>query len=254
MKITLLPSSVTGQKRDQYLTTFVLNDAIAIDAGSLGFAGSPPQQAKIRHVVITHTHSDHIASLPAFVENAYEARPAGVTVYGSRAVLDCLRNDVFNDRVSPDFIRLAPSTAPFLTLEPLESHHIREIEGLLFTPVELDHIVPTFGLIVEEPGTTVVFASDTGPTDAIWEAANAASDLKAVFLDVAFPNAMLGLARTSKHMTPELFAREVAKIRPGIRILAVHLKARFFDTIVAELQALRLPNVEVCHAGQEYVI
>src|SRR5439155_12645984 len=99
MKITLVPSSVTerGLGEHQFLTSYRINDALAIDAGSLGLAGTAQEQAGIKHVLISHTHMDHIASLPIFVENAYEGGSDCVTVYGSEAVLSCLRNEVFND-------------------------------------------------------------------------------------------------------------------------------------------------------------
>ena len=41
-----------------WLTTFLVNETIAIDAGSLGFALSVDQLAKVEHVIITHSHSD----------------------------------------------------------------------------------------------------------------------------------------------------------------------------------------------------
>lgn len=252
MRVTLLPSSFSHDRPDQFLTSFLVNDTLAIDAGSLGLFGSPAQQAKVRHVIVTHTHLDHIASLPIFVENAYEARPTGVTIYGSTHVVRCLRQDVFNGRVWPDFIELSPPDAPFMKFELIDDERPRDIDGLRCTPVAVDHLVPTLGLIVDEPGTTVVFPSDTGPTEAIWHAANAVPDLKAVFLEVAFPNAMLELARAAKHLTPALFAAEIAKIKPGVRILAVHIKPRYFDQISAEVAALGLPHVEICEAGVEY--
>ena len=76
MKVTLIPSSTSagGVDQNQYLITYLIDDTLAIDAGCLGFYGTPEQQSKIEHVVISHTHADHMASLPIFVENAYQAR------------------------------------------------------------------------------------------------------------------------------------------------------------------------------------
>ncbi len=76
MKVTLVPSSIaTGDEHpSQYLISYLINDALAIDAGSLGLYGTPQQQAMIKHVLITHTHIDHTATLPIFLENAYEAQ------------------------------------------------------------------------------------------------------------------------------------------------------------------------------------
>lgn len=257
MKITLLPSCIAHDgvaRPDQYLTSLLVNDTIAIDAGSLGYNGTPFQQEKVRHVLITHTHSDHIASLPLFVESVYAGRPDCVTLYGSDDVLDCLRRDVFNDRVWPDFLRLSEEMpqAPFLRLQRLEAGKPLVLDGLRFIPVPVDHLVPTLGFIIEEPGSSVVVPSDTGPTRAIWELADRESNLRAVFLEVAFPDEMAWLAESSKHLTPAMFAAEVAKLHERVRVLAVHIKPRFRDRVIAQLQALGLPNVEVCKPGHAY--
>src|SRR6516165_8193089 len=83
VKITLLPSAL-GDDVDrslQYLTSFLINDALAIDAGSLGFFRAPREQARIKHVLLSHTHIDHLASLPIFLDNAYKETSV-VTVHG----------------------------------------------------------------------------------------------------------------------------------------------------------------------------
>ena len=97
MKITLVPSSVTERTRDQhqYLTTFLINDNIAIDAGCLGLMGTAQDQARIQHVFLTHAHIDHIGSLPVFVENVYEEGSYSVTIHGSGHLLQFLESDIF---------------------------------------------------------------------------------------------------------------------------------------------------------------
>jgi ribonuclease BN (tRNA processing enzyme) len=255
VKIMLLPSSVLESKHDrhQFLTSYRINDSLAIDAGSLGLAGSVQAQAHIKHVLITHTHIDHIASLPIFVENAYEGNQTCVTVHGSEAVLSCLRRDIFNDRVWPDFLRLSTPEDSFLKLELLESEKAIELEGLRITPVPVDHVVPTFGFLLEDEGSAVVIAGDTGPTEAVWQYASRAANLKAVFLEATFPESMASLAAVSKHLTPGLFAREVQKLKTGVRVFAVHIKARFQAQVIRELEALGLPDFEVAKPGKAYI-
>lgn len=254
MKITLVPSSVSSgpAAQNQFMTSFLVDDSIAIDAGSLGFFGSPQEQARVKHVILTHTHIDHIASLPVFVENAYEAKRDSVVIHGSDDVLDCLRTDIFNDRVWPDFIRLSNPAAPLMRFERIEAYRPFELEGLKFTPVPVDHLVPTLGLIIEGPGAAVVIPSDTGPTEEIWERTNATPNLKAVFLEAAFPNALGWLADVSKHLTPTLFGGEARKVKSDVRLLAVHIKARYIDEIASELESLGLADLEICQPGVPY--
>lgn len=256
MKVTLLRSALETPPGEeyQYLTTYVVNEHLAIDAGCLGLVGSPERQAGIRDVVLTHSHQDHIASLPVFLENAYEARSDCVTIHGSRAVLDCLQRDVFNNRVWPDFIAISKRQpqAPFLKLATLDAGRTVEIQGVRVTPIELNHIVPTFGYVLEDASATVVIVSDTGPTDEIWSRANAARNLKAVFLEVTFPNEMSQIADVSKHLTPALFGAELGKLTRPARVLTIHLKARYADPIARQLAALSLTNVELVQFGRVY--
>lgn len=253
MKVTLLPSTVTaGAEANQFLTTYVVNDCVAIDAGSLGLLGSTEAQARIKHVFLTHTHIDHLASLPIFVENVFEVGTGCPTIYGGPDVLDCLQRDLFNDRIWPDFIGMSVPESPFLRLEHLEPGIPVEVEGLKITPILVDHLVPTIGVVIEGPDASVVIAGDTGPTSRLWEVANKVANLKAVFLEAAFPNELGWLADASKHLTPALFAGEVRKIRPGVAIHAVHIKPKFLDRVKSELDSLGLSMIDICLPGREY--
>ena len=182
MRIRLIGSSFGGDPRAQYATTLLVNDAIAVDCGGLGFWKTPDDQAAIRDVVITHTHADHLATLPIFVENAYLPGRPPVRVWGSDAVLTCIREDVLNDRVYPDFSLLPTPEAPFVTLMSLSEGTPIEIAGVRITPVAVDHTVPTLGMVLESGSSSVVIVSDTGPTERIWEVANRVPNLKAVYL------------------------------------------------------------------------
>jgi ribonuclease BN (tRNA processing enzyme) len=254
VEITLLPSSFPrpGDEAVLNLTSYLVNGTVAVDAGALGVFGAPQEQARVRHVLLSHTHADHTATLRLFVENAYEGRPECVVVHGSAAALESLRRDVFNDRVWPDFLALSPPGAPFLRLSELRPGQPVELEGLRVTPVPVDHVVPTLGLILEDETSTVVIVSDTGPTEEVWRRAREVPNLKAVFLEATFPNSMARLAEASKHLTPALLAEEMRKLGRPARFLVVHIKARFHAQVVRELQALNLPDVEVAQPGRAY--
>jgi len=76
VRVTLAPSSVSSTEEApclQFLSSYLINDTLAIDAGCLGLFRTPLEQARIKHILISHTHMDHIASLPIFLENVYES-------------------------------------------------------------------------------------------------------------------------------------------------------------------------------------
>jgi ribonuclease BN (tRNA processing enzyme) len=254
VRVELIPSAVAdgAGATDQYLSCYVINDTVAIDAGSLGFQRTPADQARIHNVFITHSHIDHIASLPLFVENVYGGGADCVTLHGSPFVLEALRRDIFNDRTWPDFIRLSPPAAPLMRLSPLVEGKAVHVDGLAITPIAVDHIVPTFGFLVEDGDRAIVIPSDTGPTEAIWRRANETPGLKAVFLEAAFPNSMHDLAIAARHLTPALFAQEMAKVKKDVPFIAVHIKPRFRDQVVRELKALTPNRVEIGQLGRIY--
>lgn len=251
MKVHLLPSA-PGNEPNQYLTTYLIDDEVAIDAGSLGLALEPIRQARIGHVLVTHSHADHMLSLPMFVNNALD-HGAGVSIYGSSHTLDCLHRDVFNDRLWPDLTRLSSGGATPVKLEVLESLTPVTIGRLTVTPVEVHHAVPTLGFVVDDGTSAVAFSSDSGPTHALWRLASRLPHLRAVFMGAAFPDALLELAMVSGHLTPRLFGCEAAKLPREVRLVAVHLKPAYRARVERELAELGLDTLSVGIPGHDYV-
>jgi cAMP phosphodiesterase len=253
VQVTLVPSSVDARHpQQQFLTTYLVGDAVAVDAGSLGLYGTPAEQARVKHLFLSHSHIDHLASLPAFVTNAYTGDGDCVTVYGSEAVLDCLRRDLFNDRLWPDFLRLSEEGPPYLRLRQLHPGQPVECAGLRVTPVPVDHLVPSFGFLIEDGTAAVVIVSDTGPTTAIWEYANRAANLKAIFVEATYPDAQARLAGLARHLTPALLARELRKLTKPVRFIVVHISPCSRQQTVQELEALGISTLEVGKLGSTY--
>jgi len=255
LRIKLLPSIAGRESQLQCLTSFLIDDCLAVDGGSIGFALSPGQMQTVRDIVITHSHNDHIASLPIFVAEAFTTIDHPITVYGTEDVIAALREFVFNDKVWPDFekIPLIDGSGPTIRFETLHPRHTVEIAGMSVTPVPVNHIVPTVGLIVEHNGVTVAFTSDTYVTDEFWDYARAAKDLKAVFVDVSFPNEMNSLAAVSKHLTPELLVGEIQKLGRETQIIAVHIKPTNRTAVIEQLGALGNAAISVGRIDHEYI-
>lgn len=252
MKIRLLGSSVQDTARRQYVSSYLINGTVAIDVGCVGFYGTPRDQEAVQHVFLTHSHADHTASLPIFVENAWTPAGNAARVYGSRQTLDGIQKHIFNDVMWPDFVALSRNMPPFLHLCPIEAEVPVEADGLRITAVPVNHVVPTFGYVISDGESAVIFGADSGPTERIWEVAHQTPSLRAVFIEACFPNSLTSLARASLHLTPEMFSREVAKIPAGVRVMAVHIKVRYREQVIRELQELKLPNLEIGECEKDY--
>jgi ribonuclease BN (tRNA processing enzyme) len=252
MKVQLLGSSLQDPARRQYVTSYLINGTVAIDAGCLGFHGSPQEQENVRHVFLTHSHADHTASLPIFTENAWTPHGQCPRIYGSQETLDNVRRHIFNEVMWPDFVALSEKMHPFLHLCPVQPEVPVEVADLWITPVPVNHVVPTVGYIVRDGQSAIIISGDTGPTRRLWELAWQTANLRAIFLDASFPDSMKRLAEVSLHMTSNMFYREIAKMPSGVKVFAVHIKVRYRDEVVQEMRALGLPNLEIGECEKEY--
>lgn len=254
MRIRLLPSSAGRPSQLQCLTSFVIDERVAVDAGSIGFAFSPGEIGTVRHIIVTHSHSDHTASLPIYIAEAFPALDSPIFIYGSSSVISALREFVFNDQVWPNFenIRLINDSGPTLEFRQLEARQTMNIAGIDVTAIPVNHIVPTFGLLVQNSATTVAFTSDTYSTEELWKTASEDRNLKAVFAEVSFPNEMAKLAEASKHLTPELLAVELGKLNREVDVYAVHIKPAYRADVIRQLAALGKPRVSVAEIDRVY--
>jgi cAMP phosphodiesterase len=238
----------------QSLTSFLINGAVAIDAGCIGFALSPAEQLAVKNIFVSHSHSDHTASLPVLVAECYPLLNDPITVWATEEVIEALRRNIFNDEIWPDFTRilLRNGSGPALRFQPLEPRILYTIEGLSIRAIPTNHVVPTVGFLVSDERATVVITSDTYRTDEIWEAANAAENLAAIFVDVSYPNELEDLAAASKHLTPQSLGDELRKLNRQPPIYAVHIKPLLRARVIAQLEALRRANLFVAEIGKEY--
>ena len=254
MKIKLLPSTAGWESQFQSLTSFLIDDRLAIDCGSLGFALAPDQIGAIRHIVVTHAHSDHTASLPIYVAEAFTTLDASINVYASAEVVSALRRFVFNDQIWPDFekIPLANEKGPTLRFQTMGMREPVDIAGYKVTLIPVTHTVPTAGVVVEDGLAAVIFTSDTYTTDEIWEAARGVERLKAIFVDVSYPDELSELAAASKHLTPGLLAGELKKLNRAVEIYAVHIKPSNRDEVVRQIGMLNSDLISVGEINRVY--
>lgn len=247
-----VPSSLQSSTARQYLSSYIINDTVALDAGALSFGLSHSQQQKIKHILLSHSHLDHVASLPIFLDGNYDGTGDCPTIYATASVLDCLQTDLFNNRLWPDFIAISKNIPPYLRLQEIQPRRTFEVDGVRITPIPVNHVVECMGFVVDDGESAVLFSSDTGPTEELWKVAGTLPNLKGVFMEVTFPNDMARLADIAKHLTPSLAVQEARKLPPNTRILVVHIHSRHRTEVETELANLGLPNLEIATFGEVY--
>jgi cAMP phosphodiesterase len=256
LKIQLLPSSFDQQGHatlEQRLTCFLIDDRVTVDAGSIAIALTDAQRNTVRDIIVTHPHMDHIASLPIFVDDLFAQLEKPIRIYATEEVIGLLERDVFNGNVYPRFSELENSHGPVMEYIPIRVGEEFQVAHLRVTAVAVNHIVPTIGLVVSDGKATVAFSSDTAETDDFWELTNNVPHLNALLIEASFPNSMQQLAVVSKHLTPATLSNELQKLNhKGMDILAVHLKAAYRETLIAELASLGISNLHAMDPGRTY--
>ena len=256
MRIQLLPSTFDSQGHatsEQRLTCFLIDECVAVDAGSLALALTGEQREAVRHIIVTHVHMDHIASLPIFIDDLYPTLKSPVQVYATADVIELLDRDIFNWNVYPRFSELKNDYGPVMEYVPIPLGQEFNVAHLTVRAVAVNHIVPTVGLIVSDGRSTVAFSSDTSETEEFWKVINRAPKLDALLIEASFPDSMAKLAEVSRHFTPASLQHELRKLsHNGLDILAVHLKPAYRQMIVDELKALRIPGLGVMEPGKTY--
>jgi len=232
------------------LSTFVVDDVLAIDAGALGWFAPPARQATIHDVFLTHSHIDHIAGLAVMLDNVYGIVPEPPRVHGLPATLKAIQDHVFNDCLMPDFIKLSETLPPFLTLHPLAAGAPVAAGKYTVTAYAVDHSVPTVSYVVDDGTHAFAILTDTAPVPHVIEEFARIPRLRAVFLEASFPNQKADLAAVSLHHTSEQFLDAARGFPPNVKIFAIHIKPRFAERVTAEIEAGGLANVEVATPGQ----
>lgn len=111
MKVRVLGCSGAIAK-DCRTTSFLLDHDLLVDAGTGVGDLTLDEIAAIDHVLLTHSHLDHIAALPLMVDAMAATRSKPVQVHALQATIDALKAHVFNNIIWPDFFQKYPRRRP----------------------------------------------------------------------------------------------------------------------------------------------
>jgi len=228
-----------GEAEGNRLTGLLVNGTVAIDAGSLTQALSLEEQVEIRQIFISHSHLDHICTLPFFTKNIFGHTDVPVEIHALPETLDALRRHLFNDELWPDFSVIPSPDNPIIRFSEIEPGRTYEVEGLRITPIPVNHLVPCVGYCVEDDHSAFIFSSDTAETDRVYEMANATPNLRLFITEASFPNAQGWLADAAKHLTPEKLGRELKKLKVDVPVGIYHLTPGDRAVMLPELKALK---------------
>ncbi len=232
-------------------TSFLLDGTVSLDAGALTQALTLEEQSRVRSIIVTHSHLDHVASLPFLVENVFGRTETAIEVVAPKPVAALLQDHLFNDAIWPDFTRIPTHFLPAVTFRVIEPGVPFRVNGLHALAVPVSHVVPTYGYLLWDERSCIVFSSDTGPTEEIWAEARRRDDLRAIFVECSFPDGMAEIADVSKHLTPATLRAEMRKFPAGVPVNLYHMKPPTLPQLRADFAALADPRVRLLDDGDE---
>lgn len=236
------------------LCTLIIDDELAIDAGALGWADEPSRLAGITDILLTHTHIDHIAGLPVFLDTVYGLAKQPPVVHGTAVTLQAVQDHIFNDRIMPDFVGMSRTMNPFLRLQPVTPGKIFTVGRYQVLALEVDHVVPTVAYLVDDGKTAIAVVTDTAPVPDVLDQIAAWPRMRTLFLEASFPDSMDWLAVVSKHHTVRQFVEQASRLPPTLDIYAIHVKPRWVDEIAEAIRQAGRSNICMAEPGQVLTI
>jgi ribonuclease BN (tRNA processing enzyme) len=235
MKLRVLGCS-GGIGGDLRTTSMLLDHDVLIDAGTGVGDLAIDQLARIDHVFLTHSHLDHVTSIPFLVDTVGWMRGRPITVHAIEPTLEILRQHLFNWKLWPDFTKIPDAHKPFLRYEAVALGKTVDINGRKLTALPANHVVPAIGYRIDSGRASLVFSGDTTTNDAFWDAVNKIDNLRYLVIETAFCNKEKDLAIASKHLCPSMLAEELAKFKREAEIYITHLKPGEVELTMQEIQ------------------
>jgi ribonuclease BN (tRNA processing enzyme) len=197
------------ESQDSRFVSLLIDDVLAIEASALTSSLSFPAQQKLKAILLTHQHYDHVRDIPAIGMN-FLLHENTIEIYSTQPVYEALAAYLLNDSLYPNFM-VFPPEKPSIQFKVIEPNRTEQIGGYSILAVPVNHSAPTVGYqITSTDGKAVFYTSDTGPGLAdCWQ--QVSPDL--LIIEVTVPNRYEEFAHRSGHLTPDLLRRELESFR-----------------------------------------
>ena len=136
MDITVLGAHNYESKHSK-LACLLVDDVMALDAGGLTSSLTMQAQQKLKAILLSHKHYDHIRDIPAVAINFF-SQGSTIKIYSTQDVHDAISEHLLNGKIYPDFSAL-PETNPTVKCSIVEPYKPEQIEGYNVIAVPVNH-------------------------------------------------------------------------------------------------------------------
>lgn len=195
------------ESRHTRMESHLVNDELALDAGSLTRSLTQDELQGIRAIILSHRHFDHVKDL---LPLGIALRGEGVTinVYAIQDTVDAVTETLMNGRLFPDFLTSPSAESPIYRLYAGAFYQPFDVLGYEVIAVPVPHSVPAAGFQISDGDVSLFYTGDTGRgLGAAWE--HVSPDV--LLTEVTFGNKNEAGARAAGHLTPDLLMEELGK-------------------------------------------
>jgi cAMP phosphodiesterase len=237
-------------------SAFLIDDRIAIDAGSLTSGMDLAAQCALEACLVSHAHLDHIRDLATIADNRCQKGCPPLVIAGTKQTLALLKKHFFNGLLWPDFTKIPHHDHPTIRYRVLAPEVTHNLAGYKVRAIEVSHTIECCAFIVEGSGGAMAYSGDTGPTERLWKVLNQVDDLRAMLMEVSFPNREQKLATLSGHHTPKTLAKELKKYKKtkDLPFLLYHIKPVFQAEVEKECALIRGVNLTIPKLGDQFIV
>jgi ribonuclease BN (tRNA processing enzyme) len=236
-------------------TAFLLDDDVLIDAGTGVGDMALDALARIDHILISHSHLDHVLSIGLLADSVMRARRAAgrgpIRVHALPETLAALRAHIFNGVIWPDFTRLPSAEHPVLEFVPFAIGDVLKLGARRIEVLTASHTVPACGFAVDGGASGWwVYTGDTGPNPALWMRLRGMK-IAHLVIETAFSDEERQLAYISRHLCPAALGHELAQLPGSVEVHITHIKPGELDAVMTEIGQLGSPHrIHALSAGQ----
>ena len=211
MNIRILGAHALESTTTQFVSILV-DGVLALDAGGLTQKLSLQEQEKIKAVLLTHSHADHIEGLAGLAMHAFLSNIT-IEVYAIADTITALTTHVFNSVIHPNFTRMPSPDKPALRFHTIKPNTTQNINDYSIFAFPVRHSVPSVGYqVTDQEGKSILYTGDTGPgLPSCWESISPSL----LIVDCAVSDRWISGAPALGHMTPGLLKPELVKFRQG---------------------------------------